>query len=162
MINHAMFQRNGRCGYILKPPPLRIPQKELLSKPATLFFDVSIISAQQLPRPRDASGREIVNKSIVDPFVEVTLHVPDWAHSVPAAPLTGGMGSSSASTAMYKTSVVKNNGFNPVWEEKLHIPFTCVGDMKDLIFVSFAVRQTDVDEPLALFCASLGSLQLGM
>jgi phosphatidylinositol phospholipase C delta len=61
----------------------------------------------------------------------------------------------------YRTSVVKNNGFNPVWEEKLRIPFTCVGGMKDLIFVRFEVKEGDADEPLALFCASLGSLQSG-
>jgi len=32
MINHAMFQRNGRAGYVLKPSALRTPDKELLSR----------------------------------------------------------------------------------------------------------------------------------
>ena len=41
-------------------------------------FEVTIISAQQLPRPRDASGLEVLDKGIVDLYVEVTLHVPDW------------------------------------------------------------------------------------
>lgn len=164
MINHAMFHRNGRCGYVLKPAPLRIPQKDLLSVPKSHYFDISVISAQQLPRPTDASGREVVKKSIIDPFVEVTLFIPDWAHPTtdPLNPNVTVMTMSTAATAVYRTSVVKNNGFNPVWEEKLRIPFTCGGGMKDLIFVRFAVREEDDDnEPLAVFCASLGSLQSG-
>lgn len=62
-----------------------------------------------------------------------------------------------------KSGVVKNNGFNPVWEEDLSLPFDCVGDMRDLIFVRFAVKQEDKedDEPLAVYCSSLGSLNLG-
>ena len=31
MINQSMFQRNGRAGYVLKPPALR-ENKELLAK----------------------------------------------------------------------------------------------------------------------------------
>ena len=56
------------------------------------------------------------------------------------------------------------NGFNPVWEEKLNIMFDCVGDMMDLVFVRFVVRQEkdkDGEEPLAVYCASMGSLQCG-
>jgi phosphatidylinositol phospholipase C delta len=59
---------------------------------------------------------------------------------------------------------VKHNGFNPSWEEKLRIPFSCVGDMLDLVFVRFAVKQDgskDDDEPLAVYCTSLACLQQG-
>lgn len=31
MINHAMFQRNGRAGYLLKPEALRNPDKALFT-----------------------------------------------------------------------------------------------------------------------------------
>ena len=209
MINHAMFQRNGRSGYVLKPLALRergLQNKDLLAKHTYHHFDVSIISAQQLPRPKDSSGREIIdsNKPIVDPFVEVSLHVPDWTTYAPRArspspnlnhnsnsrtnPNSGlerssavgegdperepeldhwlGEGTSTATAARtisYRTGVVKSNGFNPVWEEKMRIPFDCVGDMRDLIFVRFVVRQGDKDdvEPLAVYCASLGSLGHG-
>lgn len=201
MINHAMFQRNGRSGYVLKPPPLRLAQKDLLTKRTTLSFDVTVISAQQLPRPKDASGHEVADKAILDPYVEVTLYIPDWpivseakrkekgkekekvqvkdpqdlsvndddhpAHSRPSTPPLPsaiGIASTPSRTVSSRTSVVRKNGFNPVWEEKLSIPFDCVGDMMDLIFVRFVVRQEDKDteEPLAVYCASLGSLQLGM
>lgn len=167
MINHAMFQRNGRAGYVLKPAALRSPNKDLLAKRTKHTLALTIISAQQLPRPKDASGHEIVDKSIVDPFVEVTLHVPDWADEVPvSSPLVSpGPAANNAATrrTAFRTSVVKHNGFNPVWEHKMYIPFTCVGDMMELIFVRFVVRQgeKDDDEPLAVYCASLGSLGHG-
>jgi phosphatidylinositol phospholipase C delta len=233
MINHAMFQRNGRSGYVLKPPAVRLPQKkDLLAKRTRHSFEVTIISAQQLPRPRDASGLEVLDKGIVDPYVEVTVYVPDWpvGHVVagavsgderkdkgkkeetqqeeetmtggdgtdddqddgyyhvndddatpplplpppspsliplllqPPPPPASGTSSTPARSISSRTSVVKKNGFNPVWEEKLCITFDCVGDMKDLVFVRFVVRQEkdkDGEEPLAVYCASMGSLQCG-
>ncbi|KAF8799785.1 PLC-like phosphodiesterase [Phlegmacium glaucopus] len=165
MINHAMFQRNGRSGYVLKPPAVRLShKKDLLAQKTLHSFEVTIISAQQLPRPRDASGLEVLDKAIVDPYVEVTLYIPDWPVTPPPTPLPSsppGMSSTPARSISSRTSVVKKNGFNPVWEEKLRITFDCVGDMIDLVFVRFVVRQEDKDgeEPLAVYCASLGSLQ---
>jgi phosphatidylinositol phospholipase C delta len=189
MINHAMFQRNGRAGYVLKPLALRTPDKELLSKHTShildvtvssqsssihfhnLRFRVKIISAQQLPKPKDANGREVGDKSVIDPFVEVTLHIPDWHHSSPREVASAGpkystppaSNSTPARTVAFRTGTVKNNGFNPVWDEDFCLPFDTVGDMLDLIFVKFAVRQEDrVDsEPLAIYCTSLGSLEHG-
>lgn len=42
MINQAMFQRNGRCGYVLKPLALRAEGEELLSIHTHHFFDVTV------------------------------------------------------------------------------------------------------------------------
>ncbi|KAF5375654.1 hypothetical protein D9615_009376 [Tricholomella constricta] len=209
MINHAMFQRNGRAGYVLKPPallasapapavppsatsvagtaaagasappspslapsPAQAPPKDLLLKHTRHHFDVSIVSAQQLPRPRDANDKDKSKsfKAPVDPYVEVSLHVPDWPAppSAPAFASAAGAGAgagaaTAARTVTYRTGVVKNNGFNPVWEEKLRVPFECVGDMRELVFVRFAVRAGEREdaEPLAVYCASLGSLGMG-
>ncbi|KAJ3733041.1 PLC-like phosphodiesterase [Lentinula guzmanii] len=191
MINHAMFQRNGGSGYLLKPLPLRMPHKGLLSKQTRHHLDLTIISAQHLPTPKDASGRDILEHSSVNPFVQVTIHVPDWPTppsaltnfvlsgskltstdgtavpdpNGPISPTSDSFSSNSRFTrsTSYSTNVVKNNGFNPVWQENIRIPFTCVGDMKDLIFVRFAVRHSEREdvEPLAQFCASLGCLQHG-
>ncbi|PBK93995.1 1-phosphatidylinositol-4,5-bisphosphate phosphodiesterase 1 [Armillaria gallica] len=151
MINQAMFQRNGRSGYVLKPIALRTQNKDMLMKRTRHRLEVTIISAQQLPRPKDASGREVIEKGSVDPYVEVSVHVPDWTVLSPEQ------------RKPPRTNMVKNNGFNPVWEEKLSIPFECVGEMKELVFIRFAVKQGGQEdgEPLAVFCASLGSLQLG-
>ncbi|KAH9924976.1 PLC-like phosphodiesterase [Epithele typhae] len=179
MINHAMFQRNGRAGYVLKPSALRVPDKALLSQRTQHLLNITVISAQQLPRPKDSQGREIVDKTIIDPYVEVSIHIPDWTHSpfLPAtagatggssaeysAPQAGGtVAATSARTVTCKTGVVKNNGFNPVWEQALCLPFDLVGDMRDLVFVRFAVKQEDEEknEPLAVYCVSLGSLNVG-
>jgi phosphatidylinositol phospholipase C delta len=68
MINHAMFQRNGRSGYVLKPLALRerekdrgqqIKDKDLFTRRTNHYFDVSITSTQQLPRPKDLSWRSV-------------------------------------------------------------------------------------------------------
>jgi phosphatidylinositol phospholipase C, delta len=157
-----------------------------------------VISAQQLPRLKDASGREIIDKAVIDPFIEVSIHVPDWtqshflptsadttAYTAPTAPTfspvpkpssststikvnspasasSSTVNSTAARTITYRTGFVRNNGFNPVWQEDLHLPFDCVGDMMDLVFVRFAVRHEGSEgEPLALYCTSLGSLQQG-
>ncbi|KJA21323.1 hypothetical protein HYPSUDRAFT_67845 [Hypholoma sublateritium FD-334 SS-4] len=176
-INQAMFQRNGHCGYVLKPEALRNPEKDLLSKRTQHFLDVTIISAQQLPRLRDSRGQEIIEKSVVDPYVEVYLHIPDWSHSpfLPESAKAAGARYSpstdattttvsSARTVSFRTPVVKNNGFNPVWQEELCLPFDCVGDMKELIFVEFVVRQdgeSEDHEPLGIYCIPLGCLEQG-
>ena len=45
MINHAMFQRNGRAGYVLKPLALRVNDKQLLSKRTKHFLNITVRSA---------------------------------------------------------------------------------------------------------------------
>ncbi|KAF9044937.1 hypothetical protein BJ165DRAFT_1611178 [Panaeolus papilionaceus] len=285
-INQAMFLRNGRSGYVLKPAVLRpqviptypphhrecvdhspsrrqdqhqhlahhhlashlhlhkhhspypLTNKELLATRTWYHLDITIISAQQLPRPKDASGREVPGRAIVDPYVEVTVHVPDGplvqkgsgggsgsgglgaglslkrgrsrsrprdisvdrkrstsrnpqsGHAVKANGATPSFmvddkgtldlhsahqpepnGSSAAASVHERvvtkhTGVVKRNGFNPVWEEKLRLTFDCVGDMLDLAFVRFAVKQEDgakheTDEGLAVYCAPVGCLGMG-
>jgi len=158
VINRAMFQRNGRSGYALKPLALRSHDKSLLNKRTRHFLDITVISAQQLPLPKDAHGREIIDKSALDPYVEVSLHLPDWG--LYSSPPT----SSSPLHLSYRTNGVKNNGFNPVWEEALSLPFEVVGDMRELVFVRFAVRQDGDDErePLAVHCVSLACLREGL
>ena len=173
MINDAMFRRNGKAGYVLKPQELREVHKDLLTHRTKHCLKVRVISAQQLPRPRDSQGHEIVDKSIMDPYVEVSLLVPEWTQSpflppendakyTPASgPQVGG--ATSARVVSHRTKVVKNNGFNPVWDGSFSLPFDCVGDMKDLVFVKFAVKGDgqDSDEPLAQYVTPLGCLRQG-
>jgi len=42
MINHAMFQRNGRSGYVLKPHALRCQDKSLLCKRTRHYLDITV------------------------------------------------------------------------------------------------------------------------
>lgn len=172
MINHAMFQRNGRAGYILKPEALRQPDKGALALRTVHYLDVTIISAQLLPRPKDSMGREVIDRNIVDPYVEVSIYTPDWAHFSSSSPSSGssspsissgasGSGTTRAITA--RTSSVKNNGFNPVWQESLRLTFECAANLLDLVFVRFTVlRDGENDsEPIAVYCVNLASLAMG-
>ncbi|KAJ7257872.1 PLC-like phosphodiesterase [Mycena haematopus] len=172
-INQAMFLRRGRQGYVLKPPALRDLHFEQLRKHTNHYLDVTVISAQQLPRPTYSSGKEITEKSIVDPFIEVALYIPAWSRSpflpknksyehVPPSDNTGGEGT-SARKISFSTPTVKNNGFNPLWQEELCLPFDCIGGMQELIFVEFTVKQDKKPdaEPLANYIAPLASLQRG-
>ena len=120
-----------------------------------------------------------MGKSTVDPFVEVSLHIPDWSQSpfLPESARAVGAnyspstdatatGVSSARTISLKTNIIKNNGFNPIWQEALSLPFDCVGDMKDLIFVEFVVRQSgkhrENEELLGVYCVPLACLEQGL
>ena len=43
MINYAMFQRNGRSGFVLKPAALRLKEaKESLGKRTEHFLDITV------------------------------------------------------------------------------------------------------------------------
>ncbi len=214
IINHAMFQRNARCGYVLKPPPLRHPSSPEYSpdkwRKKGRVLNVTVISAQQLPRVKikDGSGHEVLDsdkdkdgyeegKDIkdkgpsVDPYVEVSLHIPEWTHCVSLPPSTHASSHTSTSspvsnstssqppsqeplrfvtsqpkTLTCRTQIVKNNGFNPIWNDPIRIPFDCIPlpGMLELIFVRFVVKQEglkDDAEPLAVCCVSLGEMQQG-
>ncbi|KAJ7623411.1 1-phosphatidylinositol-4,5-bisphosphate phosphodiesterase 1 [Roridomyces roridus] len=172
-INQAMFMRNGHQGYVLKPFALRDPQLQQIQKHSQHFLDVVVISAQQLPRPKDNSGKEILDKFIVDPYIEVELHIPVWPHPPflpqdkkynhsPPSEATSRSGT-SARTISCATGPVMNNGFNPMWQEEISLPFDCVGGLKELIFVEFSVKQHKKpdEEPLARYIAPLLSLEPG-
>jgi phosphatidylinositol phospholipase C delta len=129
-----------------------------LSQSPDVYGYVQVISAQQLPLLKDANGREIVDKSALNPYVEVSVHLPDWGfYSSPPA-------STSALQVSNRTSTVKNNGFNPVWDEMISLPFHVLGDMRELVFVRFAVREDgdDENEALAVHCVSLACLREGV
>jgi phosphatidylinositol phospholipase C, delta len=42
MMNQAMFRRNGRSGYVLKPPALLADNGDLLSKHTKHLFEVTV------------------------------------------------------------------------------------------------------------------------
>ncbi|KAK0236203.1 1-phosphatidylinositol-4,5-bisphosphate phosphodiesterase 1, partial [Armillaria nabsnona] len=157
MINQAMYQRNGRSGYILKPEALRPGGESLLEKKTRYTFEVKIVSAQQLPLPKNSSGQEVVEKSVIDPYVEVSLHVPDWTHS----PFEETSEVSEAGKTQDK-KISEKNGC--VWNHDLSLSFDCIGGegMLDLIFVHFAVRDDGEDEKaVARYCVPLGRLGRG-
>ena len=231
-----MFLRNGGAGYVLKSPALLDPSYPgdlVKHRRSKHVLKLRIISAQQLPRPKDHQGYEIVDKDTVDPYVKVTIHIPIWASgqssesiapvpvkpvvqggaapasgakTVPvgqvAAPLgekekeaeedrtlqpgetqtssshqeallveSGSAGDEQAGAAVgereikMRTKTVRNNGFNPLWNEELSLPFDVFGEgMKDTVFVRFMVKDDnnmDKDDFVGGHCVSLGSMEMG-
>lgn len=87
-LNQAMFSRNGRCGYVLKPAALRTKEhgKTLQGKVVRFQLDLRIVSAQQLPKKNKAGASKDKdkdkghsyhdNREPIDPFVVVSLLTP--------------------------------------------------------------------------------------
>lgn len=143
-LNQGRFMPNGFCGYILKPEFQRDPSSRF--DPNTLSngpwlkkktFHVMIISAQQLPKIK-------INKqsSIVDPLVRVEIH------GVPA------------DNNKKETHHIDNNGFNPVWNEKLQFNI----NVPELAMVLFIVEDFDTanrNDFIGQYCLPLTSVQNG-
>eukprot|EP01135_Chromosphaera_perkinsii_P002522 Nk52_evm38s224 gene=Nk52_evmTU38s224 len=95
-LNNALFKCNGMCGYLLKPSFL-LEAGSQSCRP--LKVTIQVISAQNIPKPEGKTKGEII-----DPFLSIELY--DGLDS-----------SSSTDLTVFKTKVVDNNGFNPIWNE---------------------------------------------
>ncbi|KDN52167.1 PLC-like phosphodiesterase [Tilletiaria anomala UBC 951] len=172
-LNQAMFIRNGRCGYVLKPEGLR--EKELVKSKGQrirLAVDLDIISAQQLPRSRDATRDATKEKDkdeeadIISPSVSVTLLAPQSWGPQPATrtPATSRMSELVESvTARLQTDVVRNNGFNPIWNAKLSVPIEVPAETSHQSqSQSQGNSGTNANAPaIASYTACVGALQEG-
>jgi len=150
LLNRAMFNGNGGCGYILKPRYLREPIFTYSptcaggldrSEFPCLRLTVEILSGQHIPRPNNSENGEVI-----DPYVEVKVrgHLDDF---------------SNENNRHQETKTVRNNGFSPSWREKFEFYLTApelaflelkVKDHshsnKDLHLGSFAARVEDMQE----------------
>jgi phosphatidylinositol phospholipase C delta len=205
-----MYLRNGGAGYVIKPLALLDPSYPFDHKQhrrTKHLLHIKVISAQQLPRPKDTQGHEIIDKNTVDPYVKVAIHIPIWASGqtsetiapISVAPIVtqqstdkhtpapgkvtsksstqeavlaeaGPAGEEEVGAAVgerevkVKTKTIPNNGFNPLWNEKLTLPFDVFGEgMNDLIFVRFLVKDSNMEKDgfVGGYCTSLGSLEMG-
>ncbi|CAK9297085.1 unnamed protein product [Gordionus sp. m RMFG-2023] len=92
---HAKFRDNGGMGYLLKPDYLLSNYDETSpTERQEKLLKLKIISAQQLPKPY----RNVHDKDVIDPYVKIEV-----------------IGFKTTQKA--KTSIIANNGFNPVWNE---------------------------------------------
>ncbi|CAF4347759.1 unnamed protein product, partial [Rotaria sp. Silwood2] len=110
---YGKFRDNGCCGYILKPDYL-INAQETKFNPwnCPIDFDnpkiltITIISGQFLPRS------SVKSKDIPDPYVRISTH------GLPC------------DEKIQKTQVIKNNGFDPIWDEtfefRIRFPQMCL------------------------------------
>lgn len=122
-IHEALFQANYQHGYILKPAPLLASShppashhpSPYESKSCRIKLDVQVISGQQLPRPKDYKPGQAV-----DPYVHIEMICP------------------SGQTMEGRTRAVRDNEFNPMWDEKLS--FDVVTPSREFVFVRYALR----------------------
>ena len=107
-LNKAKFSENGGCGYVLKPEFLRTPnpnysptkstfrtyiQSNISLNPKSL--KVTILCGQHIPRRGGSNEGDIVG-----PYVKVKI-----------------IGHPDEQDVKFCTNVVKDNGFNPFWDE---------------------------------------------
>ena len=177
-LNDAMFGSiSDRRGYVLKPRGLRplegIPEhiKETL-KPKYLEriqFQIQVISAQVLSRPRWQS-----NKSIPSPYIEVQVFIPDDT-STGSIQSTGGHvivprdKPGLCRSVRHWTKVVPSNGYDPSFDNRFM--FSVTTKHPELIFVRWSVwnsndaaswNNNEGAKPEATFTAKLTSLQTGL
>lgn len=93
-LNTSKFLENGNTGYLLKPAYMIAPGAVPLTG---LTIKVHVISGQNLPKPGGSAHGEVI-----DPYVKVNVF---------------GVGSDASES---KTRVIRDNGFNPVWDEVSH------------------------------------------
>jgi phosphatidylinositol phospholipase C delta len=173
-LNDAMFAAaDDQTGYVLKPETMRVvggnavfdmPPKKIKSG---VKFSLDIISAQQLPRPRDLGLDANMN-----PYIEVELHTAeDKARGVATG--QGGTDASArnglsgiGSPLRKRTCIVRNNGYDPRFDESMQL--TVETKYPSLVFVRWTVWNSldgrtpnSGGLPLASYTVKLDSLQQG-
>lgn len=146
-INEALFEGPNKSGYYLKPKNLRTPLlKQTMRNELETFailetkvnFQITIISAHQLPKPKHKEGVAL------NPFVKFEIF---GAHFV------------KFTENISTTITVTDNGFNPLWNQ------TISGHMiaSELVFIKFSLNGTinDEIEPVGSFICRFDNLKKG-
>ncbi|KAF3348103.1 Diatom spindle kinesin 1 [Verticillium dahliae VDG2] len=163
-LNQAMFDSGtDRSGYVLKPSELReiqvLPEGWSGKRERKeVTFSIDVISAQQLMRPNGMAASKTV-----DPFVEIEVfHANDKRNKKEAEPALSAV---SDTPLKYRTGVIPENGFNPVFDAKCNFKVTT--KYPDLIFVRWSVKLSHNGEtyndkpPVATYTAKLSGLKSG-
>ncbi|KAJ3294649.1 1-phosphatidylinositol 4,5-bisphosphate phosphodiesterase delta-4 [Borealophlyctis nickersoniae] len=157
-LSHAMFTMNGRAGYVLKPQWLR---RQTVSGSRAITLSVKVISAQQLPKPKDSDAAT----SVIDPSVQVeVVGACGPASDFLVSPVRGRGADEDiepgSASAKFRTKCVNNNGFNPMWQEE----FKFIINEPEMAFLRFDVYDTDSfvsDDFLGCYVIPVRSLEEG-
>lgn len=138
-LNQSLFALNGGCGYVLKPEYLLHSSLNEFADPAgPLFFKVTIISAQHLPKPKNLSS-----KSVINPFIELEIVCEEGENT------------------KLRTRTIYNNALNPIWNES----FSFSIEEPDFAFLRFSLNSSESPRSSPDFIASftilIGSLEQG-
>ena len=133
-LNRAMFADNGGCGFVLKPSVFKDPEFD----PA----EPSTMKSKKVLHLKVVSGQRFKSKKC-DPFVKVEV-----------------FGVKADCDQDKETRPVKNNGFDPVWNESLKFHINC----PELAFVKFTVLDHDalsMNDVIGQFTVKFQSIKQG-
>lgn len=170
-LNQAMFAAGtDRTGYVLKPESLRISSmfdEEKKMERKLVRFEVDVISAQQLPRPRSIGPDDDLN-----PYVEIEMFsADDRGQSLVVG--EGGMNASGRNGMSgigfphrRRTKIEQSNGYSPIFNDRFKLSLET--NHPDLVFVRWTVSSSldgrnvgNNSVQLATFTAKLSSLSQG-
>jgi hypothetical protein len=100
-LNQGLFQCNGGCGYILKP--------EFLTRDDVPFNPFGPFEVQKVVTVKVISGHQLPFSNEKSLKTDRTLYVQLRVSGV------------EEDNAKERTKAVKNNGFNPMWNEELRV-----------------------------------------
>ncbi|KAM5471875.1 putative phosphoinositide phospholipase C [Microsporum audouinii] len=175
-MNQAMFASGtDRTGYVLKPESLRLPPTSWKGpglKPKVdrklVRFSIDVISAQQLPRPKNIGLNDNIN-----PYVEIEVFSAD-DKTKGLAFGEGGMDTSDRNGLSgighphrRRTGIEQGNAYNPIFNDQFK--FSLETKYPDLVFVRWVVWNSvdgrsvgnNSSTQLATFTAKLSSLAQG-
>jgi len=150
LLNRSWFSGNGGCGYVLKPEFLRKSSfhynpSRLNGLNKTIFpsltLTLTIVSGQHIPRPKGAEDGEVI-----DPYIEIKIH--------------GHNDDESKEENEKETQYVRNNGFNPKWDEEFKFNIL----VPDLALLELKVKdhsKSKSDQHLGSFAIPIKYLQEG-
>ena len=173
-VNHAMFAAGtDRTGYVLKPSSLRCPSSPLDSvgdrRPRMLVhFEIEMISAQQLPRPRSMGPEDNIN-----PYIEIEILTADERGQSLVSGEGGIVVSARNGTTgighphRRRTKIEPSNGYSPIFNDRFKLSLET--RYPDLIFIRWVVWNSPDGRSaggsnsiqLASFTAKLSSLAQG-
>lgn len=149
-INESLFESTNRRGYVLKPDALRKPllkssNRSIVAKRTIKTkFDIEIISAHQLPKPKGSV-------SAINPFINFDI--------TGASDIVWDRGSTPL-----RTSIIPENGFNPIWNEKFSGTITTSDDfvfVRFLINASSSISEVEEIQPIGILVCKLFDLKKG-
>ncbi|OWB81788.1 hypothetical protein B5S33_g407 [[Candida] boidinii] len=166
-LNEAMFAVGSNSGYILKPENLRkiTNQRKLNHELKTLknytnkkYIEIDIISAQQLPKPKDLKsnlffdpyvemefyGGLVVDASIKPIYKDSSVKIKNGSCKIlnrysSQIDLSSQLGSDLAQpSVIFQTQIISKNGFNPIWNQKCKLRY--YANDSNLTFVRFVFK----------------------
>ena len=144
-LNEALFEGVNKSGYVIKPIELRKPllksMREIASSDRKILFCIEVVSAHQLPKPRD---------TVMNPFITFEIiGATDITWSSPQ--IVGTIG---------RTTTLPENGFNPTWNQKFS---GIINASNDFVFIRFLINsETENDiNSIGIVVMKLSDLKRG-